>query len=540
MKKLFVRILIIGPLCLSSCALLSLDRSLDGKKFSQYSCSDYTHRGQDEKFSLRYLAQVRALQICSSESEKPNFDIQAIPLWQKRLFQTDLNLLSSMTTTSETPLVIDEKLKDKTTTEIKQLIKVEKDNRVIIKLYKELRQKFRNAGDKKNALKATSDLLKWSKANWKKKKKDQELQEIYQEAILIRSRVLWNEGQSKQALELLNAGIKDLKQLKLPADFYFLIGRIQEDQNKTKLAMKSYTLAIDHLEKQSSLPTLFDKEKILWITAWMAYRSKDWSTSASLMSALAEHLIQNKKDLGEITRARFFHARSMENQGLKTESKALYENIISEDFYSFYALASYHHLGRKFPAVATLSTENKLALDPTLGFLTSEQKTFFLDLIRFDELDYAERSIPFLTSKPFEVFQLSITLAQNAKRYLPLFSSFARLSNADKLSALIEYGDLIFPRVYEDKVQEMADKTQVSSSLMYAIMKQESGFKERARSGADALGLMQVIPPLAGKLSKKYQVPYTTADDLYNPHTNIQLGAFELKEQLSKQNGRSF
>lgn len=537
MKKLLIQIFFILPLCFSSCALLSIDRTLDGKPFSQYTCKDFTHRGNDEKFSLRFLAQMRALQICKTEEEKPQFDPQAAPSWQQRLFDQDMLAVSLLQSPNEPPSVTDEKLKDKTAAEIKELIRLEKDNRVIIKLYKDLRQKYRNVGDKKNALKASSDLFKWAKSNWKKQKKDRDVQEIYQEAVLIRSRVLWNEAMPKQALELLALGLKDLKTLKLPADLYFLRGRIEEDQNKLKAARISYRLALENLEKQSSLPTMFDKEKILWISAWMAYRSKDWKVAETAMSELAGHLILNKKEIGEISRARFFQARSVENQGRLPDSTALFERIISEDFYSFYALASYHRLNRKFPPVATLSTTIKLPLDATLSFLTPEQKSVFMDLIKFEEFDYAERSIPFLTSKPYEVFQLSLTLAQNAKRYLPLFSAFARFSNEDKMAALIEYGDLIFPRVYEDKVKEMAEKTQVSSSLMYAIMKQESGFKERARSGADALGLMQVIPQLAGKLSKKYQVPYGSAEDLYNPHTNIQIGTYELKEQLQKQNG---
>ncbi len=69
-------------------------------------------------------------------------------------------------------------------------------------------------------------------------------------------------------------------------------------------------------------------------------------------------------------------------------------------------------------------------------------------------------------------------------------------------------------------------------------MKQESAFNEKARSHADAMGLMQVVPRLAQRLSKKFAVPYRNPQDLYDPEINIQLGSFELMEQVQKQNGQ--
>ncbi len=69
-------------------------------------------------------------------------------------------------------------------------------------------------------------------------------------------------------------------------------------------------------------------------------------------------------------------------------------------------------------------------------------------------------------------------------------------------------------------------------------MKQESAFNEKTRSHADAMGLMQVIPRLAKQLSKKFDIAYTQPDDLYNPLINIQLGSYELMEQVKKQSGQ--
>jgi soluble lytic murein transglycosylase len=507
-----------------SCSLLSVEKTLENKVFADYNCGDYITRAQDQNFSLRHFAGLRALQACKTEKPSFSYDVDSIPSWQKRLFANELpENNTSMMSTSEL-----------STDDIRFKIKKEKNPKEKLALYKNLRQKLRNSGKRQAAIKMTEEILSWAEKLWKKNKKDSSLQAIYQEALLIRVRLLWNENRNKDSLKLIALSKKNLKPLKQLADFYFLEGRIQEDLKNTSAALAAYKRAMDHLSTQTVSPTLFDKEKLTWIQAWMNYQNKNWSQSAEEMQKLSELV----KETGEVSRSLFFQARSLENLDKKEEAKKIYEKIIADDFYSFYALASYNRLNRKLPALTKLTPQMSLPIDAELSFMNDEQRGVFRDLIKHGEIDYAERSIPFFTSKNNEVFQLGLELAQTGQRYLPLFASFARLPNADKMDAVIRFGDYLFPRIHEEEVLKMSEKTEIPTSLIYAIMKQESAFNEKSRSGADALGLMQVIPALAKNLSKKYQVSYSTPEDLYNPIINIRLGTLELKDQVSKQKGQ--
>ena len=47
-----------------------------------------------------------------------------------------------------------------------------------------------------------------------------------------------------------------------------------------------------------------------------------------------------------------------------------------------------------------------------------------------------------------------------------------------------------------------------------------------------------MIPRLAKHISKKFKVPYSGPEDLYKPEINIQLGSYELMEQVKKQDGQ--
>ncbi|MZQ31554.1 lytic transglycosylase domain-containing protein, partial [Escherichia coli] len=119
------------------------------------------------------------------------------------------------------------------------------------------------------------------------------------------------------------------------------------------------------------------------------------------------------------------------------------------------------------------------------------------------------------------------------------FTGFTRLSHNEKKEIFLKHSRLLFPEVHLEKVSEMSKKTNISPSLIYSIMKQESGFNPGIQSHADAMGLMQVIPRLAKSLAKKYKIEgYKKSEDLFNPLVNIELGTYELKDQVEKQNGQ--
>jgi soluble lytic murein transglycosylase len=170
--------------------------------------------------------------------------------------------------------------------------------------------------------------------------------------------------------------------------------------------------------------------------------------------------------------------------------------------------------------------------DLKLSFLNSTEKDIFTNLAKYREYNLSENAIGLLSKSKENDISLSLYLAKNNQFYLSLFRAFSKLDNDEKLDIFIKYPEEIFPQPYFDRVKAMATRTKVPSSLIYSIMKQESAFNKKARSQADAMGLMQVIPRLAQQLSKKFEVPYRNPQDLFDPEINIQLGSFELMEQV--------
>ncbi|MGZ4032550.1 MAG: lytic transglycosylase domain-containing protein [Tumebacillaceae bacterium] len=93
---------------------------------------------------------------------------------------------------------------------------------------------------------------------------------------------------------------------------------------------------------------------------------------------------------------------------------------------------------------------------------------------------------------------------------------------------------LIYPIYHEDVIRQAAQKNHVDPTLVVALIRTESKFKEEDISHVGAVGLMQLMPDTATWIAKQSGISYKGTTDLADPTTNIQLGTWYLG-YLSKQ-----
>ncbi|MFW5871527.1 MAG: lytic transglycosylase domain-containing protein [bacterium] len=91
-------------------------------------------------------------------------------------------------------------------------------------------------------------------------------------------------------------------------------------------------------------------------------------------------------------------------------------------------------------------------------------------------------------------------------------------------------GYVFFPLEYVKEINDVACEMLVDPTLIAAIIKLESDFKELALSNSGAFGLMQLMPETANWLSTQYLIRGSWRD----PHNNIKLGSFYLKRLFSE------
>jgi len=85
--------------------------------------------------------------------------------------------------------------------------------------------------------------------------------------------------------------------------------------------------------------------------------------------------------------------------------------------------------------------------------------------------------------------------------------------------------DLRFPQAFEPIYGKAGHATNLATSTLLAVTRQESAFAQRARSQADARGLMQLLPATAKRTAKKAGLRQPTTLDLYEPAINIRIAS---------------
>jgi soluble lytic murein transglycosylase len=98
----------------------------------------------------------------------------------------------------------------------------------------------------------------------------------------------------------------------------------------------------------------------------------------------------------------------------------------------------------------------------------------------------------------------------------------------------------VYPAGWGDLVAEQAAAYGVDPLLMLALIRQESSFDPRAQSGAQAMGLTQVVPQTARNIAGRLGRDDFVLRDLFKPSVSIEFGTWFLQQLLGEYKGRVF
>ncbi|HWU75014.1 MAG TPA: transglycosylase SLT domain-containing protein [Rhodanobacter sp.] len=97
--------------------------------------------------------------------------------------------------------------------------------------------------------------------------------------------------------------------------------------------------------------------------------------------------------------------------------------------------------------------------------------------------------------------------------------------------------DLRFPLASQDGLVPQAEQAGIDPAWAYGILRAESAWMSDAHSGADARGLMQLLPVTAARVAKSNGLAWGGADTLYQPAVNIALGTRYLAQMVQRFSG---
>ncbi len=164
-------------------------------------------------------------------------------------------------------------------------------------------------------------------------------------------------------------------------------------------------------------------------------------------------------------------------------------------------------------------------------------KTAGLAEYAITELNRAIRQFPEEKGAVYFCARISIEQGDYDTAFRTLRRAFPEHDSRSVEDLPEEVWALLYPMKHWDTVNKEAAANKLDPVLIMGLIRQESAFNEKARSPADARGLMQILPSTGRMLARNAGVQYSSSK-LYHADTNIKLGVLHLSGLMRKYKGK--
>lgn len=354
------------------------------------------------------------------------------------------------------------------------------------------------------------------------------------EAYVTWARAAWTQGNTKEAKLALDRVEKKLKGKILLEEIYFVRAKMAEEAKDLDRSLE----LLNRGEKESRTHSAF-RSRILFSKAWILRKQGKFTEAVEAFKKLK----LESQDSFEKNKFTFWLARSQKQAGQMEPSLIELQELTQNDPLGYYGLLAYREMNTDLPALNLNISKAEGWAKP--ASVSSQDHALIRALTYVDESQVLEKYLDRQTldlknqqtSDPQRWLYFLKAYAR-AGLYNPLFQQLGGLPTELKNRLLSENPELLFPQKYLDIIRLAAEKFQVRAELILSIMRQESAFNPLARSPADALGLMQVIPSVAQDHESRTGIKLEHFEDLYQPEVNIPVGASVLSALSKKYRGQ--
>ena len=328
---------------------------------------------------------------------------------------------------------------------------------------------------------------------------------------------------------------------------FVAVGQIAQDANNTadasyfkRAAVNGFGSSIEVAQAQFDL-------------AWEAHEAKNFPESSRMLTEhLAYYADKNTDNRG---RAGYWAARDAERAGKLAEARALYEAMLERydaNWYGYLSKQRLDAMGRNTPAKSFPPDSIVARAVANLKTVTVAEETAGPEedarIIKADQLsnigldEWAQKELAKAGEKAPDSPKINLAIAKiyrsdddNVRALNTLRRSFPDYSQMKPEELTREQWDVFYPLAYWDIIVQESKARSLDPYQVAGLIRQETIFMTRARSGAAAYGLMQVLVPTGRLTARKYGVSREiTAESLFEPRLNIQLGTAYLRDQIDK------
>ncbi|MBX7149640.1 transglycosylase SLT domain-containing protein [bacterium] len=280
-------------------------------------------------------------------------------------------------------------------------------------------------------------------------------------------------------------------------------------------------------------------ESYLWKHFWCAYLTNDLKKAQS-------DIVQLEKmagDKDEKQKVQYWTARVLEQTQKKNEANQIYRHLAQTYPNDYYGILSQKILDAGFnhslfqitsPSGNIYSPFNRLNFNIQILLNTQDSIVNAILYSQLGLLSYAreesERSTLLneqagIDNTPYYL------LTQNYSKMHAVGATLVKVNNEPFGNKAWKFS---YPRAFQLWVMLEGKERDVHPFLIWALMRQESGFRPGIVSPADAIGLMQIIPQTGRELAKELSDFDFHHDDLKDAYTNIRYGTQYIHDRLTE------
>ena len=289
--------------------------------------------------------------------------------------------------------------------------------------------------------------------------------------------------------------------------------------------------------------------------AWLEHDSKNFPVAAQM---LTEHLARYvDKDTTNRGKAGYWAARDSERAAKLNEACALYDALLyryGANWYGYLALQRLTTLrgqgkcaAAPFPADSLIGKAAANLKTVTVAAETATQKESKRaensdELATIGLFDWAFEEILEAKKTADNSPKINLALARyyrlrgdNTSALLALAKSYPDYSQMFPEEMGREEWSVFYPLINWSDIKTWAKSRSLDAYQVAGLIRQESVFNPRAKSGANAYGLMQLLIPTARATAKRYgNSSVINGESLFQPALNIELGTAYMRDQLDK------
>lgn len=276
-----------------------------------------------------------------------------------------------------------------------------------------------------------------------------------------------------------------------------------------------------------------------WELGWARYLHGDFAAAVPWFGRLMERT----REPVHIARGTYWAGRAKERLGLDDDAARLYRESLGVEPYAYYGLVARLRLTELGGSTSQPPPRERLhppPLDPLwngptnlLIALQPARELLGLGLVEdaIAESQFQARRFPHDPAPSVFLAEALNASGDYQQSVLALRAAFPDLSERGVPQ---RYWTQLYPLTYWDTIQQAASATTLDPYLVAAVLYQESRFKADARSGAGAIGLMQIMPATGREIARHLGERRHASAKLLEPETNIRYGSFFLRHLLDR------